>query len=284
MRYPITGVVLANSNVTVYNDDGVTPATIYVAQTGGAALAGGVVQANALGSVVFFVDDTDYPMIYLFTISADGQTLPGVWSFFTTTAMPTAAPPAVGSTVTVLQIYNLALMAVGAAPLVTTADVSIQADVVRAWYPFCRDSLLRAHPWNFAEKRTTLTPVVGTTPTMDFARFFDLPSDCLKLRRLSDEAVDIAYKVEGRRIACDESSISILYTYRLTDPTYFDPIFVECLVAYLAWKISYPIKTSVSLTKLKGEEFADILLTATGVDAQEGTPDVPSCDDLLKVR
>ena len=30
--------------------------------------------------MVFFVDDTDYPMIYLFTVSADGQTLPGVWS------------------------------------------------------------------------------------------------------------------------------------------------------------------------------------------------------------
>ncbi len=284
MRYPITGVVLPNSNVTVYNDDGVTTATIYAAQSGGAALAGGIVQANALGSVVFFVEDTDYPMIYLFTIHADGQTLVGVWSFFTTTAMPTAAPPAVGSTVTVLQIYNLALMSIGAAPLVTVADVSVQADVVRAWYPFCRDSLLRAHPWNFAEKRTTLTPVVGTTPTMDYAYFFDLPSDCLKLRRLADELVDEPYKVEGRRIACDEASISILYTYRLTDTTYFDPIFVECLVAYIAWKIAYPIKQSTALSKLKEEEFRNALSMATGIDAQEGTPDVPQSNDLLVVR
>lgn len=284
MRYPIFGVVLASSNVTVYNDDGVTPATIYAAASGGVALAGGIVQANSLGSVVFYVEDSDYPMIYLLTILADGQTLVGVWSFFTTTAEPTAAPPAVGSTVTVLQIYNLALISIGAAPLVTVADVSVQADVVRAWYPFCRDSLLRAHPWNFAEKRTTLTPVVGTTPTMDFARFFDLPSDCLKLRRLSDEAVDVAYRVEGRRIACDEGSISILYTYRITDPTYFDPIFVECLISYLAWRISYPIKQSASLTKMKGEEYINALSVATGIDAQEGTPDVPQSDDLLKVR
>ncbi len=284
MRYPITGVVLPNSNVTVFNDDGVTPATIYAAQSGGAALAGGIVQANALGSVVFFVEDSDYPMIYLFTVSADGQTLVGVWSFFTTTAMPTAAPPAVGSTVTALQIYNLALMAVGAAPLLTVADVSVQADVVRAWYPFCRDALLREHPWNFAEKRTTLTPVVGTTPTMDFARFFDLPSDCLKLRRLSDEAVDIPYRVEGRRIACDEGSISILYTYRITDTTYFDPLFVECLVAFLAWKISYPIRKDVTLEKTKEAIYRSALSYAKGADAQEGTPDVPQCNDLIVVR
>jgi len=234
--------------------------------------------------VVFFVDDTDYPMIYFFTVSADGQTVSGVWSFFTTTAMPTAAPPAVGSTVTVLQIYNLALMAVGAASLVTVADVSVQADVVRAWYPFCRDSLLRSHPWNFAEKRTTLTPVVGTTPTMDYAYFFDLPSDCLKLRKLSDEAVDSPYKVEGRRIACDDPAISILYTYRITDPTYFDPIFVDCLVAMLAWKISYPIRKDVNFEKAKEVVFKDILLNAKATDAQEGTPDYSQSNDLLAVR
>ena len=284
MRYPITGVVLPSSNVTVYNDDGVTPATIYAAQSGGVALAGGIVQANSLGSVIFFVEDTDYPMIYFFTIIADGQTVTGVWSFFTTTAMPTAAPPVVGSTVTELQIHNLALTSIGAAQLVSLADTTPQAVVVKAWYAFCRDSLLRSHPWNFAEKRTTLTPVVGTTPTMDFARFFDLPSDCLKLRRLSDEAVDIAYKVEGRRIACDEATISILYTYRITDTTYFDPIFVECLIAYLAWKIAYPIKQSVALSKLKEQEFRDAFLLATGIDAQEGTPDVTQCNDLLTVR
>jgi len=284
MRYPIFGVVLPNSNVTVYNDDGVTPATIYAAGTGGAALAGGIVQANALGSVVFYVEDADYPVIYFFVISADGQTLTGVWSFFTTTSMPAAAPPAVGSTVTVLQIYNLALMAVGAAPLATTADVSIQADVVRAWYPFCRDAMLRDHPWNFAEKRTTLTPVVGTTPTMDFARYFDLPSDCLKLRRLSDESVGMAYKVEGRRIACDEGSISILYTYRITDPTYFDTLFVDCLVAMLAWKIAYPIRKELAIEKSKEGIYRSALAYAKGVDAQEGTPDVPQSDDLLVVR
>ena len=234
--------------------------------------------------MVFYVDDTDYPMIYLFTILADGQTLLGVWSFFTTTAMPTAAPPAVGSTVTELQIHNLALTSIGAAQLVSLADTTPQAVVVKAWYAFCRDSLLRAHPWNFAEKRTTLKPVVGTTPTMDYAYFFDLPSDCLKLRRLSDESVDVAYKVEGRRIACDESSISILYTYRITDTTYFDPIFVECFIAYLAWKIAYPIKQSLSLSKSKEQEFKDAFSLAAGIDAQEGTPDAPQSDDLLVVR
>jgi hypothetical protein len=284
MRYPIFGVVLPSSDVTVYNDDGVTPATIYAAATGGAALVGGVVQANSLGSVIFYVDDGTYPIVSYFVISADGQTLTGIWSFFTTTAMPTAAPPAVGSTVTVLQIYNLALMAIGAAPLVATTDVSVQADVVRAWYPFCRDSLLRSHPWNFAEKRTTLTPVVGTTPTMDYAYFFDLPSDCLKLRKLSDEAVDSPYKVEGRRIACDDPSISILYTYRITDPTYFDPIFVDCLVAMLASKIAYPIRKDLSIEKTKELIFQAILSNAKAVDAQEGTADSTQSNDLLIVR
>lgn len=284
MRYPIFGVVLPGSDATIYNDDGVTLATVYAAASGGAPLAGSIVPSNALGSVIFYVEDIDYPIVYYFTVVADGQTLTGIWSFFTTTAAPAAAPPVVGSTVTELQIYNLALMAVGAAPLVTVADVSVQADIVRAWYSFCRDSVLREHPWNFAEKRVALTPVVGTTPAMDFARYFDLPSDCLKLRRLSDEAVDTAYKVEGRRIACDEATISILYTYRNTDTTTYDPIFVNCLVAMLAWKIAYPIRKDIALERSKEAVYMTALSIAKGVDSQEGTPDVPQCDDLTRVR
>lgn len=287
MRYPVYGNGIASSSIKVFEDDGVTIATIYTAEVGGVAVADGIITADSTGSFVFFVDDADYPVISYFDIYfyASGNTQAGVWSFFTDATV--ATPPTVPtpeSTVTELQIYNAALMAIGATPLVTTADVSVQADVVRTWYPFCRDSLLRSHPWNFAEKRALLTAVVGATPTMDFARYFNLPIDCLKLRRLSDVAVDIAYKVEGRRIVCDESSISILYTFRETDPRYYDPIFVECLVDMLAWKISIPIKGDVALAKRKEEEFRDAFLLATGIDAQEGTPDVPQCDDLLKVR
>lgn len=274
MRYPIYGVVVASSDITVYDPGTTTAATIYAAASGGSALAGGVVTADAYGRVVFFYDSADYSALSYFDILSSGTVHGGIWSFFT----------AVGSDVTVLGIYNLALTAIGASRMASVSESTVQATVVKEWYSTCRDTLLRSHPWNFAEKRASLTAVVGTTPTMDYARFFDLPIDCLKLRKLSDEAVDVPYKVEGRRIACDEATISILYTYRITDPAYFDPIFVDCLVAMLAWKISYPIKSSLALTKQKEADFRTAFANAVGTDAQEGTPDQQYCDDLLVVR
>jgi hypothetical protein len=287
MRYPIYGNGIASSSVKVWEPGSLVAATVYTEEVGGLAVSDSVITADATGKFVFFVDDSDYPVISYFDIYfyASGNTQPGVWSFFidATGATPPTVPTP-DSTVTELQIINAALMANGVAPLVALTDVSVQADVVRTWYPLCRDALLRDHPWNFAEKRTLLTAVVGSAPAMDFARFFNLPTDCIRLRRLSDESVDVAYKVEGRRIVCDEAAINILYTFRETDTRYYSPLFVDCLVAMLAWRISYPLRKDLNLEKAKEATYKSTLVIAKGVDAQEGTPDVPMADDLLIVR
>jgi hypothetical protein len=284
MRYPITGNTAAAASVTVYNQGTVVAATIFAAATGGSALAGGIVTADSDGKVIFFVDDATYPVISYFDLSIaksgyTTQTITNVWANFNALLDPVS----VSSTNTELSICNAALMAIGAAPLVALTDTTVQADVVNLWYPICRDSLLRSHPWNFAEKRTSLTADV-TGPTMDFGYYFSLPSDCLKLRRLSDDAVNEAYKVEGRKIACDEATITILYTYKVTDVTYFDSLFVECLIFLLASRLAYPVRQDAGLVKTMFDLYQDKLAEATGADAQEGTPDVPQCNDLLDVR
>jgi hypothetical protein len=52
----------------------------------------------------------------------------------------------------------------------------------------------------------------------------------------------------------------------------------------LAWRIAYPIRKDLSIEKAKEAIFLSALSYAKGGDAQEGTPDVPQCDDLLRVR
>lgn len=90
MRYPIFGVVAPSTAVTVFNDDGVTPATIYAAASGGSALSGGVVQANAQGNVVFWVDDADYSFVSYFDVVSGGVTIRGVWSVLATRKLKAA--------------------------------------------------------------------------------------------------------------------------------------------------------------------------------------------------
>ena len=87
MRYPIFGVVPPSTDITVFNDDGVTPATIYAAASGGAALPGGVVTSDSHGKVIFFVDDSDYPFLSFFDISVGGTIIPGAWAAFTSVVL-----------------------------------------------------------------------------------------------------------------------------------------------------------------------------------------------------
>lgn len=184
----------------------------------------------------------------------------------------------------VIDICNAALVEIGDKTIVTLDDATIPANIVKIWYPITRDSVLRAHPWNFAMKRASLAMVAGETPTMDYSAFFQLPSDCLKVIRLGEEQVDIAYKVEGRRLLCSEPTVSILYTFREEDPMQYDPLFVAALIYRIAANIAWPIRQDKELRKSMFEEYLVRIGEAKGIDAQEGTPEVPQCDDLIRVR
>jgi hypothetical protein len=185
---------------------------------------------------------------------------------------------------TEIEVANAALVAIGTKTITALTDATTDANVVEIWYPITRDAILRSHPWNFAEKRVQLAQIAGDTPVMDFAYFYQLPADCLKVRRLSDEAVDIAYKVEGDRLLCDDAEVSLLYTFRETNLEAWDPMAIECLIYRLASNIAYPIRQDAGLAKTMFELSAARLADAKATDAQEGTPDVPQCDDLLRVR
>jgi len=185
---------------------------------------------------------------------------------------------------TEIEVCNAALMAIGVKPITSLDDAISSANVLKVWYPITRDSVLRAHPWNFAEKRAVLALVAGETPAMDYAYFFQLPGDCLRVRKLSDEAVDIPYKVEGNRLLMDEAEGSILYTFRETNISAWDPIAVECLIFRLASNVAFPLKQDAALVKTMFELYKDRLPDAQSVDAQEGTADAPQCNDLLEVR
>ena len=98
MRYPVYGLVFADASVQVYDADTVTPSQIYAASSGGSVIATGIVVADSSGRVLFWVEDTDYPVVSYFDliITKTGQTtvyLYDVWAFFTASTASTATPP-----------------------------------------------------------------------------------------------------------------------------------------------------------------------------------------------
>jgi hypothetical protein len=115
MRYPIYGTCLPGSLVEIFLPGTSTPASVYAAATGGAAVSS--ITAEADGTVVFYVDDTVYTFPYFFDlkITASGYSdvyLYNVWNTFIATGSPSVVSSS--TTVTILDLIKAALQEIGA--------------------------------------------------------------------------------------------------------------------------------------------------------------------------
>ena len=98
------------------------------------------------------------------------------------------------------------------------------------------------------------------------------------MRVLRVEDLDTDYKVEGRTIASDNSTMKIKYIGRVTDPNEYDMLLIECLSARLAADIAYAITNNNALTATMWEMYNQKLSEARFVDATEGMPGTEGVD------
>ena len=192
-----------------------------------------------------------------------------------------------------VEICNLALTRIGHKTItsLTGGSSAERAETLCALhYPLCRDSLLRAHPWNFAIARSTLAQD-SVTPNHEFDYRHALPTDCLKVLRTSWEASGftgtavygfpgqsgyanetIPYRIEGRYLLTNESTVSIEYISRVTDVAQYDDIFVDVLAQRLAAEICMALTDNAGLIQSLWQLYTQKLSEARTNDAQEGTP------------
>jgi len=187
------------------------------------------------------------------------------------------------------ELCNLALTSIGHKVITDIgSDTSQAGDLCRLQYSRCRDSVLRAHPWNFAVRRVALA-ASGTTPAFEYSYAFTLPSDpwCLKVIRTKWEAEGyssresyndgvwsesrIPYRIEGRTLLANEATCSIEYIARITDTVQFDALFTDCLAARLAAELAIPLTDNKSMTETMWQVYTSKLEEARTVDAQEGS-------------
>ncbi len=181
-------------------------------------------------------------------------------------------------------IANRALQKVGAARITDFLQDKDEAKAVNAAYDYVRDAVLRAHPWNFAKKRAALTASTDT-PAWGFALQYPLPTDFLRLVDIQDsEAYD--YKVEGRMILTDQAApIYISYVARITDPNFYDPLFIEALASRLAMELCESLTQSNAKRQLAQQEYAAALSEARRIDGLEDPPeDNPDIEPWLLAR
>ena len=166
-----------------------------------------------------------------------------------------------------VDIGNGALNQLGATTILSLTEDSKNARLCNSRYTQVRDSVFRSHPWNCLQKRVELAADT-TAPAWGFSFAYTLPSDCLRLLRILD--YDSNYKVEGRKILSNTSSMKILYIGRVTDPNEYDELLRETLSAALGADIAFAVTSNNQTATNMYNLFQDKLKDARFVDSTEG--------------
>ena len=77
------------------------------------------------------------------------------------------------------------------------------------------------------------------------------------------------WEVLGNHIYSDESAISVVYIYQLTDIAKMTPFLALCFALQLAINITYRIKQSPELRVELKKDFAAALFLGEGIEASE---------------
>ena len=178
-----------------------------------------------------------------------------------------------------------ALQQLGAAPISDIAENTGRAKRVNSIYQDVRAAVIRDAAWNFAVVRVQLA-ALADAPAFTWAKQHQMPENPYCLRVLDvysgDERID--HVIEGRKILSDYSTINLLYLKRVTDPSQFDPLFIEAYEARLAAELAIPITGSRGIAQDFWGTYDNKIANARLVNSQEGTPAAIQANSLVDVR
>ncbi|WP_294609746.1 hypothetical protein [uncultured Gilliamella sp.] len=160
---------------------------------------------------------------------------------------------------TKIKICSDAALLVGCAPIADFSDDNTQARLVYNLFEDVKDSLLRSHPWNFAIKRTKLSPLADV-PAYGYKYKFNTPSDLIRLLSIDSPAIGLDFKLEGSHILTNINSLNLRYVFRNDDISTWPSDFISAVKYELASQIAFPITKSDSI-KQSLEQKAQYKLT-----------------------
>jgi hypothetical protein len=179
-------------------------------------------------------------------------------------------------------ICNNALLRIGASTITSLDDGTTSSNILNQVYEPTRDSLLRKHFWNFATKRVALA-ADSVAPAFEWQYSYPLPSDFIRMNRIYN--VTSPYKIEGTNLLTDQAApLNIVYIARITDPTQFDPLFVEILTLTLAVKIANRLGGDGYNVSVLYQELSQMMNSGQMVDAQDDSPDALVIDTFTNAR
>ncbi|UZP67381.1 hypothetical protein N1030_17565 [Desulfovibrio mangrovi] len=181
----------------------------------------------------------------------------------------------------VISICNKGLRYLGGEEILSLEQESRGARLCSQYYSEVRDELLEEHHWNFAARYIALASLPAA-PLFGFARAYQLPADCLRVRRLRGNA-DFEV-VENRVLYSDAYPAEAVVTVRVTDPARFPALFVEVLARKLAAELAVPLMNSSRLEQSMMTKYINALERAKAMDATEGAVDPDDTNEWVRAR
>ncbi len=181
-------------------------------------------------------------------------------------------------------IANAALNEVGGGSLTDwEADTSSHARTIQRWFRHTRDTLLRHYTWNFALARQALSQD-STGPSFEFTNSYSLPTNpyCLRALVMYDSVSE--WRVEGRKLLTDDSTVNLKYISKVTDPMQFDDLFTEAFIFRLAANIAFPVMRDKVLARELYAIYLEKVQVARTSDSMEGSQDGIRSQALTNVR
>jgi hypothetical protein len=156
-------------------------------------------------------------------------------------------------------IANRALQKLGAKRISSLTQDHPNARSMNAAFERVRDGELRRYDWSFAIHRASIAADADGPEWGDWNRY-SLPNDYIRLLRDDESGANVDWKIEGLYIlTADDAPLEIRYIRQITDPAYFDPLFIEALAGRLALETCKEITDStVDKESIKDDYDRDI--------------------------
>ena len=188
----------------------------------------------------------------------------------------------------VVNICNSALNLIGASTISALTEDTKNARLCNQRYEPVRNRVFRGHNWNCLIKRVELARN-STAPVMEYTYAYALPSDFLRVMKIHNGttdsiAADLPYKVEGKNIITDQTTVYLVYVALDTDPNNYDVYLREAISHQLAADICYSITNNATLANNYMTRADERLREARFIDATENSLDTVEANEFTDAR
>jgi hypothetical protein len=215
-----------------------------------------------------------------------------------------------------VEIANMALDLIGTRSTISSlSEGSPEANAISRHWSNALDCCLRAAHWNFARRQVALTLLLDATQDqavpIPWLYEYAYPSDCVMFRQLLpivqlNTAVATGTPAPaalmgpppkfmlGTDLDTTGNPIEVIltnqiqgigiYTFRNANTQMFDPLFVQCLSAFLGSRVAIPLTGDKGMKQMAVQLADTYAVQAQAKNGNEGITVIDNMPDWIKVR